>query len=188
MFDVRIEENVIRGIALPLLGEHQAKNCALAMAVCKDILGERFSEKNAKAAMKKLQWPGRMEVLSCEPLTILDASINEKSAEMVMEVLRKMKIPEAIVIIGIPDDKDYVGVAQKMAPLASQIILTKSSNSHYKFSDIQEKTLQKRGFSQVCFYELSQALREAQKRQKPILILGTTSLISDVKRIYNRKL
>ena len=105
-----------------------------------------------------------------------------------MEVLRKMKIPEAIVIIGIPDDKDYVGVAQKMAPLASQIILTKSSNSHYKFSDIQEKILQKRGFSQVCFYELSQALREAQKRQKPILILGTTSLISDVKRIYNRKL
>lgn len=188
LFDVRIEETVIRGIALPLLGEHQAKNCALAMAVCKDILGERFSEKNAKAAMKKLQWPGRMEVLSCEPLTILDASINAKSAEMVIEVLEKMKIPEVTAIIGIPDDKDYVGVAQKMAPLASQIILTKSSSPHYKFSDIQEKTLQERGFSQVCFYELSQALREAQKRQKPILILGTTSLISDVKRIYNRKL
>ena len=188
LFDVRIEETMIRGIALPLLGEHQAKNCALAMAVCKDILGERFSEKNAKAAMKKLQWPGRMEVLSCEPLTILDASINAKSAEMVIEVLEKMKIPEVTVIIGIPDDKDYVGVAQKMAPLASQIILTKSSSPHYKFSDIQEKTLQEQGFSQVCFYELSQALREAQKRQKPILILGTTSLISDVKRMYNRKL
>lgn len=78
LFDVHIEETVIPGIALPLLGEHQAKNCALAMTVCKDILGERFLEKNAKAAMKKLQWPGRMEVLSCEPLTILDASINEK--------------------------------------------------------------------------------------------------------------
>lgn len=188
MFDICIRGEMVRGVVLPLLGGYQAKNCALAMAVCKDILKDRFSGETAKAAVKKLRWPGRMEILSAEPLTLLDASINAKSAEMVMDVLKKMQISEATVIIGIPDDKDYIGVAKKVAPIASSIILTKSSNPHYRFSDIQEKTLRKEGLSEVCFYDLPQAIKEAEKRRKTILILGTTSLISDVEKLYDSEL
>ena len=40
LFDVVIEEERYTDILIPLLGEHQAKNCALAMALCRDVFCE----------------------------------------------------------------------------------------------------------------------------------------------------
>ena len=37
-FDVVIGDNIYPNLQIPLLGEHQAKNCALALALCVDVL------------------------------------------------------------------------------------------------------------------------------------------------------
>lgn len=39
-FDVEIGDNIYADLQIPLLGEHQAKNCALALAVCVDVLSD----------------------------------------------------------------------------------------------------------------------------------------------------
>lgn len=44
LFDVVIGDNIYPDLQIPLLGEHQAKNCALALAVCMDVMADLCRE------------------------------------------------------------------------------------------------------------------------------------------------
>lgn len=185
-FDVVIGQKVYKDIVLPLLGEHQAKNCALAMALCADMIEMSEAWDVIRDNLCHLEWPGRMEMISYTPFILLDACINRESAYNVERMIRKLRFNEVICIIGIPDDKDYVGVASVMTGVSKHIILTKASNRHYIFTDMQrdkiEKELGREGLRISATQEIMSAIHLALPEGKPIVILGTTSLIADVKR------
>ncbi|MBQ4368367.1 MAG: hypothetical protein II805_01115, partial [Candidatus Methanomethylophilus sp.] len=84
---------------------------------------------------------------------------------------------------GIPDDKDFAGVAETMAPRAEKLILTRSSNPHYVFTDHQTETLKGRGIPCIPSPDLENALGRTDG-DRPVVILGTTSLISDAERLF----
>ena len=181
LFDVIIGDERFENILVPLLGEHQAKNCALAMALCKDVLEEINIEK-IKENLKKINWPGRMEVLSQNPFILLDACINSASCKNVLQVLEQLEIKKATVVIGIPDDKDYQGVAEAMKEVASKIILTKSQNPHYVFTKKQQDSLKKIGVDAIWTESMEEAFAYGKSENEPIVILGTTSVIAEVKK------
>ena len=188
-FDVVTAENCYKDIQIPLLGTYQAKNCALAMALCEAVLGKMQSQAS-KAALKNLEWPGRLEVLSSNPLMLLDACINRESCDNVLEALQQLGVSKVITIIGIPSDKDYLGVAQAMQVVTGKMILTKSQNAHYKFGPEQVQNLQRNGMEAEWTESIAEAVAKAREYMSeqeiydmPICILGTTSLISDVKTL-----
>lgn len=186
-FDVVIGERIYEDICIPLLGEHQAKNCALALALCTEIIDVSIKWQAIKDNLACMEWPGRMEIISNEPFVLLDACINRESAYNVVDIVRKVCADKVVTIIGIPDDKDYQGVAMEMSKVSEYIILTKSSNRHYVFSDQQvfvlERCLMKSDLSISATQDVLSALRLAIKKNRPIVIVGTTSLIADIKRI-----
>lgn len=191
-FDVVIGQTVYPDLQLPLLGEHQAKNCALALAVCMDVLSDLrresavFSLPAVREILSLLHWPGRMEVLRPEPFILLDACINAASCENVKKVLRHLGIPNCTVIVGIPEDKDYTGVVRSMRDMASRILLTKSGNPHYHFSQKQQEVLAQEEIPAEWTDSVEQALTLAGSFLDPIVILGTTSVISEVERIFQQ--
>ena len=133
--------------------------------------------------MSKLNWPGRMEVISKSPFVLLDACINRASCENVIKVLNYLSINDITLIVGIPDDKDYEGVVKAMEKSASTIILTKSGNLHYVFTRRQQERLKTEGINVVWTNSVSEALDMAKEIEKPIVILGTTSVIAEVKKM-----
>lgn len=182
MFDVVIGNTIYRDIIVPLLGEHQAKNCALALALAKDVLQE-LNITDVKNSLLKLDWPGRMEVLNQDPFILLDACINRESCENVKKVINHLNLGKGTIIIGIPDDKDYLGVAMAMSEVSNRTILTKSQNPHYKFSEEQKAVVEKQGYKADWVPNLYKALKIAIDRNEPIVILGTTSVVAEVKKI-----
>lgn len=182
IFDVIVDGNKYKEIVIPLMGKHQAKNCALAMALCKEVFGD-IDLKKVKENLIATNWPGRMEVISKEPFIILDACINAASCSNVKDVLKQLKIKSAAVIIGIPIDKDYVGVAREMAAVSQNLILTKSQNPHYLFSDEQCIQLKKEGIEAAWTESVEEAIDMAKNYCKPIVILGTTSVVAEVKKL-----
>ena len=100
--------------------------------------------------------------------------------------LKEMKITKMTAIVGIPDDKAFLGVVTTISPFSSKVILTKSSNKHYIFTKKQTQILEENGYPNICFKELPDALVCAKKEKLPILILGTTSLIADVEKRYHQ--
>lgn len=182
VFDVTVGRETYPDISIPLLGEHQARNCALALALCRDVPGVSDMEAVRKR-LRRIDWPGRMEVLSAEPFVLLDACIHPASCRGVKEVLAHLNITDAVVIIGIPDDKDYAGVAKSMREVAADIILTKSQNPHYVFTKKQQKKLSEEGIAATWTDSVSEALCAAKERGGPVVILGTTSVVSEVKKL-----
>ncbi len=180
VFDVVTEQNRYTDIKIPLLGVNQAKNCALAIAVCEQVLPD-INILKMKQKLSALEWPGRQEIISSIPFIMLDACINRLNAERVKETLKNMDFSRVVTIIGIPDDKDFLGVAEVMVDISEQIILTKSSNRHYIFSEKQIDILKQNEIDAIYCDSLTKALLMAQSYNLPIVILGTTSLISDVK-------
>lgn len=187
-FDVMIGDNIYPDLQIPLLGEHQAKNCALALAVCMDVMADlcrkskTFSMPAVRNNLSLLHWPGRMEVLRFDPFVLLDACINSASCENVKEVLRHLGISNCTVIVGIPEDKDYAGVVRSMKNVAARIILTRSGNPHYHFSQHQREVLMQEGILTEWTDSVKQALNLANSFSDAIVILGTTSVISETEQ------
>ena len=192
LFDVRIGKERYSDILVPLMGVYQAENAALAMAICRDIFKDfdlPYDIDLVRNALLTLKWSGRMEVLSSSPFIMLDACINRESCSAVKDVLCNLGLGDAkdsiTTIIGIPDDKDYLGVAKEMSDISSQIILTRSSNPHYVFTDKQREVLFNAGIETVQTVSVEEAISIAKKKSNNIVILGTTSVVADVKRIYS---
>ena len=187
-FDVMIGDNIYPDLQIPLLGEHQAKNCALALAVCMDVMADlcrkskTFSMPAVRNNLSLLHWPGRMEVLRFDPFVLLDACINSASCENVKEVLQHLGIQNCTVIVGIPEDKDYAGVVRSMKNVAARIILTRSGNPHYHFSQHQREVLMQEGILTEWTDSVKQALNLANSFSDAIVILGTTSVISETEQ------
>jgi dihydrofolate synthase/folylpolyglutamate synthase len=186
IFDVVIGKDVYKDICVPLMGEHQARNCALAMAFCKDILGS-FDVEKVRRNLLRMNWPGRMEVLSDKPFMMLDACINSECTKNVKSTLEFLGIDEYTVIVGIPDDKDYAGVVKSMSEHAASIILTKSQNKHYVFTEKQQQSLASEGIDTVWTNSVQEAMEKAEKNNHPMVILGTTSVVSEVKIWMNHR-
>lgn len=191
-FDVVIGDNIYPDLQIPLLGEHQAENCALALALCADVLSDLCGESAAfslsaiREYLSRLHWPGRMEVLHSDPLILLDACINSASCENVKKVLGHLGIRNCTVIVGIPEDKDYAGVIRSMKDMAGRILLTRSGNPHYHFSRKQQETLSGEGIDTEWTDSVEQALTLAGSFPDPIVILGTTSVVSEVEQIFQQ--
>lgn len=183
VFDVVIGDQCVEKVKIPLLGEYQAKNCTLAMALCMDLL----KEKNYNLIKEKLaliNWPGRLEIVSSTPFILLDACINKVSCNDIKSILNKLQIDKITLIMGIPDDKDYIGVAESMDCLSNRVILTKSTNPHYIFTDIQNENLKNKNIFTIVSNSAKEAIKIAETYDEPIVILGTTSLVSDIKNIF----
>lgn len=163
---------------LPLFGTHQAKNCALALALGEEICGN-LEEDGAKEFLGRMNYPGRMEIVSRHPFTLLDACINPASVPMLKEIIERVPHKKLAVILAIPEDKDYLGVASALKEEAAFMVFTSTENPHYHFSKQQAEKAG--GFPYI---EGAKKAYEYVKNMDAdfICILGTTPLITDFKK------
>ena len=196
VFDLYVFGKRYRDIRLPLLGDFQAKNCALAMAVSEMVfsdlsdksteMGKTFEMDAVRRRLSEINWPGRLELISGEPFILLDCCINRVSTKAVKAVLAERKIEKPVSIIAIPEDKDYRGVVQEMYPLSESVILTRTNNPHYHFSEKQCERMAEEGIATEWAENFTEAMKKAEEKGLPIVILGTTSLLPEVKNWKKR--
>ncbi|MEK7215643.1 MAG: cyanophycin synthetase, partial [Chloroflexota bacterium] len=74
------------------------------------------------------RWPGRLEVLSLDPLVIADGAQNAASAERLSGALATLSRRRAILVVGASKDKDVAAMATALAPVAHRAIAVRSGN------------------------------------------------------------
>ncbi len=121
----------LNDLHIPLVGEYQVENAAMAIAVT-ELLNKMDFVINKQAILNGLrdsQWPGRFEIVQKEPMVILDGAHNPNGVAQFSKNLRKF-VPDKkiIAILGIFSDKDYQGILKNIVPLADQIIITMANN------------------------------------------------------------
>ena len=128
------------GMSIRLLGEHQAQNAAVAVAVVEELLeqGLSISESAVASGLKSVIWPARLEIVQRRPLVILDCAHNLASAEALVETLLTL-IPgwgekpagawrRHLVFAG-SSDKDLEGMFRVLMPHFSDLYLTRYTHS-----------------------------------------------------------
>lgn len=104
-------------LSISLLGIHQLENAAIAVEASLALQKQGFSltEKEIRAGLAAAVWEGRFEILSKEPLVILDGAHNPEGARMLRKNLdRYFPDRQRIYIIGMMRHKDHVGVLEPL--------------------------------------------------------------------------
>jgi dihydrofolate synthase / folylpolyglutamate synthase len=126
-FDVETPMRSHRAETLRLLGPHQVANAATAISAV-DLLALRGFDIPGRAvreALAAVEFPGRFEILSTDPLVVLDGARNVASAKALRVTLDDL-FPDrsVILLIGVLGDKDAFGIVEELAPRATMAIVT----------------------------------------------------------------
>jgi dihydrofolate synthase/folylpolyglutamate synthase len=125
-------------LELALLGEHQAANAAVGVAVVEELraAGLRVPDGAVAAGLARVRWPARLEVLRRRPLVLLDCAHNLASARALVETLEASlpaHRPEAgarrLLVFGGSTDKDLAGMLELLAPHFDHAYLTRFAGS-----------------------------------------------------------
>ena len=117
----------LSGIELPLLGQHQRLNAALAIATVHALQPQiPVDDQTIRDGLNRVQWPGRLQLLTHphDRKILLDGAHNEAGAKTLADALREYfpSIPFAL-ILGILADKDLSQICAVIAPMAADIFV-----------------------------------------------------------------
>lgn len=126
------EFNNWKSLKISLLGDHQVKNAAVALSVL-EILREKgynISLDSMEKGLLQAKWPGRLEVVSKQPIFLIDGAHNAEGAEALAKVLQAYFPGKKILfIVGALKDKDVNSIIQPTLPLAAGYITVTPDSS-----------------------------------------------------------
>ncbi|MBN1156363.1 hypothetical protein JXA85_02010 [Candidatus Woesearchaeota archaeon] len=86
--------------------------------------GYKISGSAIKDGLNKAFWPGRMEFIRNNIL--LDCAHNPHGINVLVNEIKKLNYNRLILVFGVSSDKDYTKMIKSIAPLADEIILTRT--------------------------------------------------------------
>jgi dihydrofolate synthase/folylpolyglutamate synthase len=114
---------------MPLLGEHQLVNATTAVAATWEA-GLRLAPGDIRRGLAAIRWPGRLEILSREPLLVADSAHNGDSARKLVQALeRHCAFRRLILVLGGSADHATPELFQALLPAANRAIATRSRHA-----------------------------------------------------------
>ena len=181
---------------MPLHGDYQAQNAAVAIAAVEQFFGsaqQRIDEVILRAALADATSPGRLQIISRKPTVLLDAAHNPHGARSLAEALVKtFKSPAAIGVISILGDKDARKILEALEPVLVDIVLTQSSSTRATDVSIL-KDLADEIFGADRVHEAKNVVEGLAKAKQilptdgMIVVSGSITLIGDVLKLKQQE-
>ena len=171
------------------------ENACLAIETCCH-LGEEFQLDTVKRMLgiREAYWRGRFDVVSRNPLVIVDGAHNERGAGVLRETLETL-LPSARIhgIMGVFRDKEYEKMIAIMRPVVYDIVTVTPPSPRGLPAEELQAAWQRQGFSLVETAESAEkdylcmvdgALKMMLERYEEgdaIVIFGSLSMLGEIK-------
>lgn len=120
-------------IELQMLGKYQTENATIALEIVSHLKQFNISKENIYNGLKNTFWPGRLEIISKDPLIILDGAHNIDGVERLKEFIVNIKKNNYIrLIMAISSNKEKEKMIHCLENTVDEMIFTEFS---YKRSD-----------------------------------------------------
>jgi dihydrofolate synthase/folylpolyglutamate synthase len=121
------------GIFLPLHGEHQAQNAAIALAAVETFLGagaERaLNAESVRDGFGGATSPGRLERVRKSPPILVDAAHNAAGMQATVRALNEeFAFNGLVAVVAALADKDVEGMLELLEPITESIVCTRNSS------------------------------------------------------------
>ena len=122
---IKTWRHTYKDIFLPLLGTHQAKNCAIVLGAL-EIMREQgnisIDDETIRNALALVHCPARVEVIGKNPLIILDFAHTVDSMRFLrMSLLENFKFHKLILILGFAQDKDLDNILKEIVTIGTRL-------------------------------------------------------------------
>ena len=121
-----------RDLFLPLFGDHQARNAALAIAAVESFIGGGTLALNQDVLAEGLATatsPGRLQVIGTEPTVVVDAAHNPHgAAALALAITEYFTFDHVTAVVGILGDKDAAGIFRELEPVVDEVVITQSTS------------------------------------------------------------
>jgi len=179
-------------LIVPLMGEHQAINCGLALAVIDKLKtrGLKFEEVKSLDGLQKLKLPGRMEFVSTEPRVLIDGAHNAASMQALFRGIgQHIPYDSMVVIFGCNCDKDIDGMLEQLSLGADKVIFTRSTNNPkaadpHELSNLYNERYGKMAQVAETFAKAMEIAERAITREDVICATGSFYLIGEAKQYF----
>ena len=175
---------------LPMFGDHQAQNAALAIAAVESFLGDGkqpLAHELLAEGLANATSPGRLQILSLEPTVLIDAAHNPHGARALAAALPVyFAFDELVLVVGILADKDAHGILDALLPLVERIHVTRSHSD--RAIPVDELADRIEGWvhdkPELRFESLSEAIAEGREwanaaPRRGVLVTGSITLVGE---------
>ena len=179
-----------RSLTLPLFGEHQADNAAVAIAAVESFLGNGETPLGSEVVEDGIllsSSPGRLQVIDHQPTVIIDAAHNPHGAEALCRALMgSFAFPRLVCVVGILQEKDVIGIIEALDPVVDHFVVTQSqSDRAISVSDLADAVSAIAGPDRVdSRANVESALERAKEIagvEGGVIVTGSITLIGEVR-------
>lgn len=175
-------------VFLPLYGDHQAQNAAVAVAAVETFLGrgtQPLKPDLVEEGFATATSPGRLQLVGVEPSVLVDAAHNPAGAATLAEALgRYFDFDEITFVVGSLGDKDARGVIRALVPVATQFYVTEpASDRALPAEDLGDLVREEAGDEATIVYsdaiDAMEAAREwaEEEPRRAVVITGSIVLV-----------
>lgn len=170
---------------LPLLGSFQRINAASAIAAALVLTGGDVANEVLRVGLSSARWPGRLEIVRRDPLTIVDGAHNASSAAALRDGLRELFPNRRVVyVLGTSIDKDIAGIVRELATATAGFVATTSTHARSAPVDRLVAECEPYGVPVQSASSLGEALATASARAGRdglICVTGSLFLVADAR-------
>ena len=179
---------------MPLIGGHQLENARTAYTALQIIKGKGFkiSEENIREGFRRIDWPGRMEIISRDPLIIVDGAHNRDSFRKFRKTIDTyLADKKKLLIFGASEDKEVELMLKQIQSSINELIITKAQHPRaLEGEDIADKAekLNIRYRITDCVEDALDAALQDSDNQTVILAAGSIFIAGAVKNVWENQL
>lgn len=180
---------------MPIIGEHQAENAATAIAAVELFLGSGkrpIRDEILRSALADSTSPGRLQILSKEPLVVLDGAHNPAGAKTLSKaIVSHFGSPRAIGLISMLSDKDARSTLVELLDSFEVLVVTEVENPRRMPAEELAQLAREVGFSNVVLEkDLGEAFEfaknQAAAQSLALFATGSLYMVGDLLRLFSQ--
>ncbi len=180
-------------VETPLVGRHQLRNVALAIAAADELHKQGFTAVTAlsiEKGIRETRWPGRFQRIAPQdgrPEIVLDVAHNPAGAWALRSALsERYEARPLIFVFGAMRDKAISEIAEILFPLADRVIATRPGNPRSASPDEIQSAASRTGTEIEPVADVAAALRRAREITQPesvLVITGSIYLVGEAMQV-----
>jgi dihydrofolate synthase / folylpolyglutamate synthase len=180
-------------VETPLVGRHQLRNVALAIAAAAELNQQGFSgvtPKSIESGIRETRWPGRFQVIAARPgwpEMVIDVAHNPAGAWALRSALsERYEDRPLIFVFGAMRDKAISEMAEILFPLADRVIATRPENPRAASPEEIQRAAARTGIEIEAVEDVQGAVERARLLASAgtvVVITGSIYLVGAVMRI-----
>jgi dihydrofolate synthase/folylpolyglutamate synthase len=180
-------------VETPLVGRHQLRNVALAVAAAEELSKQRFAGITAASierGIRETRWPGRFQVIAARagwPEIVLDVAHNPAGAWALRSALSERYDGRPLIFVfAAMRDKAISEMTEILFPLAERVIATRAENPRSASPEEIQQAGKRTGAEIETVAEIEGALERARTGARPrsvVVVTGSIYLVGEAMRV-----